>query len=74
MKGNIRDYASINELICLANLESLNAVLISENISQKERLIKLNTIAIQQMKVLIEVGSRKTLKENNSGKSKQIEK
>lgn len=74
MKGNIRDYASINKLICLANLESLNAVLISENISQKERLIKLNAIAIKQMKVLIEVESRKTLKESNSGKSKQIEK
>lgn len=53
-KGNIRDYASINELICLANLESLNAVFIEEGISQKERLIKLNKIAIHQMIILEE--------------------
>lgn len=50
--GNIRDYASINELICLSNLESLNAVLIEEGMSQKERLIKLNEIAIHQMFIL----------------------
>ena len=52
LKGNIRDYASINELICLSNMENLNAVFIHENISQSQRLIKLNKIAIQQMKVL----------------------
>jgi hypothetical protein len=62
LKGNIRDYASINELICLSNMENLNAVFIQEKISQKERLIKLNQIAIQQMKVLIEVENRKLLK------------
>jgi hypothetical protein len=62
LKGNIRDYASINELICLANMENLNAVFINENIPQKERLKKLNQIAIQQMKVLIEVENRKLLK------------
>lgn len=53
-KGNIRDYASINELICLSNLESLNAHFIEEGLSQKERLIKLNKIAIHQMSVLEE--------------------
>lgn len=62
LKGNMRDYANINELICLANMENLNAVFIQERISQKDRLIKLNTIAIQQMKVLIDVENRKLLK------------
>ncbi len=52
LKGNIRDYASINELICLSNMENLNAVFIDQGIPQGERLIKLNQIAIQQMKVL----------------------
>ena len=61
-KGNIRDHAHINELICLANLENLNAVFINEKIPQKERLIKLNQIAIHQMKVLQEVENRKLLK------------
>ncbi len=62
LKGNIRDYASINELICLSNMENLNAVFINENIPQNERLIKLNHIAIQQMKILQEVENRKLLK------------
>ncbi len=52
LKGNIRDYATINELICLANMENLNAVFINEKISQKDRLVKLNKIAIQQMSIL----------------------
>lgn len=51
-KGNIRDYATINELICLSNMENLNAVFIDQGIPQGERLIKLNQIAIQQMHVL----------------------
>ena len=51
-KGNIRDYASVNELICLSNMESLNAVLIEEGMPQKERLVKLNKIAIHQMTIL----------------------
>lgn len=62
LKGNIRDYATINELICLSNMESLNAVLISDGLPQKERLIKLNKIAIQQMLVLLESENRKLLK------------
>ena len=62
LKGNIRDYATINELICLSNMENLNAVFINEKISQKERLIKLNKIAIQQMSILQEVEKRKLLK------------
>lgn len=61
-KGNIRDYATINELICLSNMENLNAVFINEGLPQRERLIKLNQVAIQQMKVLQEVEGRKVLK------------
>ncbi|MBQ9310443.1 MAG: KilA-N domain-containing protein [Bacteroidales bacterium] len=52
LKGNIRDYATINQLICLSNMESLNAIFINEGQPQSERLRKLNTIAIQQMSVL----------------------
>jgi hypothetical protein len=61
-KGNIRDYASINELICLSNMESLNAVFIKDGLAQSERLIKLNQIAIQQMKILEEVKNKQLLK------------
>ena len=50
--GNIRDYASINELICLSNMENINAVLIEDGIGQADRLEKLNKIAIQQMTIL----------------------
>lgn len=52
LKGNIRDYANINELICLSNMENLNAVFIEQGIPQGERLVKLNQIAIHQMSVL----------------------
>jgi KilA-N domain. len=62
LKGNIRDYATINELICLSNMENINAVFINEQMPQSERLQKLNQIAIQQMRVLQEVESRKLLK------------
>ena len=62
LKGNIRDYASINELICLSNMENINAVLIEDKVSQKERLIKLNKIAIHQMMILEEKQGYKYLK------------
>ena len=52
LKGNIRDYATINELICLSNMENLNAVFIEQNMAQRERLVKLNQIAIHQMSIL----------------------
>lgn len=52
LKGNIRDYATVNELICLSNMESLNAVFIEQGLPQPERLVKLNQIAIHQMSVL----------------------
>lgn len=51
-KGNIRDYANVSQLVCLSNLENLNALFISEGMLQPERLLKLNRIAIQQMKLL----------------------
>lgn len=69
LKGNIRDYASINQLICLSNMENLNAVFISENLPQSERLEKLNKIAIQQMEVLESIGSNKYLTEHNNNQS-----
>ena len=52
LKGNIRDYADVSQLVCLANLENLNAVFISEGMPQTERLARLNAIAISQMQVL----------------------
>ncbi|MBI3219471.1 MAG: KilA-N domain-containing protein [Bacteroidetes bacterium] len=62
LKGNIRDYANINQLICLSNMENLNAVFINEKMPQNERLVKLNQIAIQQMKILVDIENRKVLK------------
>jgi len=50
--GNIRDYADVSQLVCLSNLENLNALFIREEVPQAERLCKLNQIAIQQMKLL----------------------
>ena len=51
-KGNIRDYADVSQLVCLSNLENLNALFINEGMPQPERLAKLNQIAIQQMRLL----------------------
>ena len=51
-EGNIRDYANVNELVCLSNLENVNSIYINEGMSQKDRLIKLNEIAISQMQIL----------------------
>ena len=52
-KGNIRDYSNVTQLLCLANLENLNAVFINEGYEQAVRLEKLNQIAISQMKILM---------------------
>jgi len=60
-KGNIRDYADVSQLVCLSNLENLNALFIQENASQAERLRKLNQIAIHQMKLLTDDPSIKRL-------------
>ena len=62
LEGNIRDYATINELICLSNMESINSVLINDGMPQSERLVKLNQIAIQQMLVLEGDNNRHLLK------------
>ena len=61
-KGNIRDYATMNQLICLANMESLNSVMIGHGLPQEDRLVELNNIAKQQMRVLEQVESRLLLK------------
>ena len=60
-KGNIRDYANVSQLVCLANLENLNAVLINEELTQPDRLKKLNQIAIHQMKILLSDANIKKL-------------
>lgn len=52
--GNIRDFANVSQLVCLANMENLNAVFINEGVEQVKRLTHLNQIAIQQMKILVE--------------------
>ena len=62
LKGNIRDYADISQLVCLSNLENLNAVFINEGMKQSDRLEKLNSIAIEQMKILSEAETVKKLK------------
>jgi hypothetical protein len=60
-KGNVRDYANVSQLVCLANLENLNAVFIGEEIPQSERLQKLNQIAIGQMRILLQDNSAKSV-------------
>jgi len=62
LKGNQRDYATINQLICISNMENINSVMIQDGIPQPQRLKKLNEIAIQQMRILSEVDNRKYLK------------
>ncbi len=61
-KGNIRDYATLEQLVVLSNMESINALLIRQRLSQKERLIELNKVAITQMKSLLESNAIKKLK------------
>ncbi|MBU4246715.1 MAG: KilA-N domain-containing protein [Nanoarchaeota archaeon] len=61
-KGNIRDYANVSQLICLSNLENLNAFFINEGLPQDKRLVKLNQIAIQQMKLLTDDSNVRKMK------------
>lgn len=65
-KGNIRDYANVSQLVCLANLENLNAVFISEGMPQHERLKKLNQIAIGQMRILLQTDADRALKQGGA--------
>ena len=64
--SNIRDYANVSQLVCLANLENLNAVFINEGYEQSLRLEKLNQIAIQQMKILVQDHSVKILNDQSA--------
>jgi hypothetical protein len=61
-KGNIRDHANAAQLVCLANMESLNALFITDGMGREERLVKLNRTAIQQMKLLLDDSGVKRLK------------
>ncbi|MBU1666999.1 KilA-N domain-containing protein [bacterium] len=61
LKGNMRDYSNVEQLVVLANMESMNAELIKNNISQKERLKILNTMAISQLKSISNINSLKQL-------------
>ncbi|WP_321777458.1 KilA-N domain-containing protein [Sulfurimonas sp.] len=65
LKGNIRDTADVAQLVCLSNLESMNALFIQEGMSQAQRLIKLNQIAINQMKILYEDKTVQKLESEN---------
>jgi len=65
--GNIRDYANVSQLVCLSNLENLNALFITEELPQDKRLVKLNRIAIQQMRLLTEDKNIKRLESENEG-------
>lgn len=65
-KGNIRDQANASQLVCLANLENLNALFINEGMAQPERLKKLNRIAIEQMEILT---SDRNIKRLEGGRS-----
>ncbi len=64
-KGNIRDFANVSQLVCLANLENLNAVFINERYEQPLRLEKLNEIAISQMKILLKDNNIKQLENSD---------
>ena len=66
IKGNIRDYANVSQLVCLANLENLNAVFIGEGMPQHERLKKLNQTAIGQMQILIQTNADRALKKGGA--------
>ena len=61
-KGNMRDYANVTQLVCLANLEMLNALWINEGFSQEERLVKLNQVAIEQTAILLRNTTNKAIK------------
>ena len=69
LKGNIRDYADISQLVCLSNLENLNAHFIQEGIAQAGRVQKLNAIAIHQMRLLTSDKSAKKIEDSRDNKS-----
>ncbi|MEK6836718.1 MAG: KilA-N domain-containing protein, partial [Nanoarchaeota archaeon] len=67
LKGNIRDYADIFQLVCLSNLENLNALFIKEGLSKYVRLEKLNLMAIEQMTILTKSKELNKLEYKNQG-------
>lgn len=64
-EGNIRDYATMEQLICLSNMENINAYLIEQKKSQSERIVELNRIAIKQMQVLMNNNDRLLIDKND---------
>ena len=62
LKGNVRDYATLEQLVVLSNMESINALLIRQGLPQSERLVQLNNVAITQMRSLVENKNLKMLK------------
>lgn len=64
LKGNIRDYASLNELLVLANMESYNAILISNGVGQKDRMIELRNLARKQLLSLANINKNIKSEEN----------
>jgi len=62
LKGNVRDYATLEQLVVLSNMESINALLIQQQLTQSERLVQLNKVAITQMRSLLENRNLKQLK------------
>lgn len=66
VKGNMRDHANVHQLVCLANLESLNAHFIEQGQSQADRIVKLNEVAIRQMQILLANETSAMLAQKNS--------
>ena len=62
LQGNVRDYATLEQLVVLSNMESINALLIQQQLTQAERLVQLNHVAITQMRSLVENKNLKGLK------------
>jgi len=65
---NMRDSATLEQLVVLSNLESINAVLIHQGLAGLERLVQLNAIAITQMRSLVGIGTLKQLGDTSTGK------
>ena len=62
LKGNMRDYATLNQLLVLANIESYNAILIEQDKPQAERVQLLNQLAVRQLKAIEEIGTNEIKK------------
>lgn len=67
LKDNVRDHANVHQLVCLANLESMNAHFIEQGMAQSERLVRLNELAIRQMRVLVDRGLSQLLSSGDRG-------